>query len=70
MASDIPWIKKEEQPEHSNDIMPMCFFQLQTIDDDNETNINDDKIDSYKNFPNNLYDKDSAGNNSPETEQI
>jgi len=69
MASDIPWMKKQDQPEYSNDIMPICFFQLQTIDDDNETNTNDGKIDSYKNFRNNLYE-DSAEHNPPETEQI
>lgn len=48
--------------------MPMCFFQLQTIDDDNESNTNDDEIDSYKSFPDNLFYKDSAVNNSPKTE--
>lgn len=48
MVSNIPWMKKEEQPEYSNDILPSCFFKLQTIDDDNETNTNNNNVKPYK----------------------
>lgn len=38
MTSNTPWIHdKKEQPEFSNDIFPMCFFQLQTLDEQNDS---------------------------------
>ncbi|HHW02751.1 MAG TPA: hypothetical protein GXX35_08080 [Thermoanaerobacterales bacterium] len=57
---NIPWMKKEEQPEYSNDIFPMCFFQLQSLDDDI-------KPQGIQKDEKNLYQIKDATNNFNET---
>jgi len=36
LTDKIPWLDRREQPRYSNDVVPMCFFQLQTIDDEDD----------------------------------
>jgi len=36
MRDKIPWLDRHEQPQCSNDVVPVCFFQLQTIDDEDD----------------------------------
>lgn len=36
MTDEVPWTNRRDQPQYSNDVVPMCFFQLQTIDDEDD----------------------------------
>ncbi len=56
MSYEIPWMNKKEQPESTADILPLCFFQLISIDEEDEV----DNID----MNNNGIDNQSIDNQS------
>jgi hypothetical protein len=49
MISKIPWMKREDQPQFSNDVLPMCFFQLLSIDEAGEESDKNEAIGSKLN---------------------